>query len=405
MDDLQNIKFRLLSLAVFRNILTDEVVKSVNTLLSAPPDEDFAYICGTIKAGLVSSGKEITLTTYIYELLKRDCNVISNNILVGGNVSKEVTALAKEEFIAIMNFASITMDIFKQNFAFYPPQFLELMPSWTVEGEYSYESLIKSYRKSGCGVYYNSTAFKWDSEKSCLQGLKSLDSIKLNDLKEYDDERKAVIENTEMFVKNLPSNNALLYGDRGTGKSSTVHAILNEYSNQGLKLIEILKTDIKDLHKILEQIDGVKFKFIIFIDDLTFDSDSNEFATLKAALEGSIVKSKNALIYATSNRRHLINETHSSRNAGDDVHMADTRETVLSLSDRFGLVVTFMNPDKKEFILILKQILQDRKIKMNDIDLELTAERYALKKGGRSPRAAKQLADMIEADYKSKKKK
>ena len=232
--------------------------------------------------------------------------------------------------------------------------------------------------------------------------MRSVNTVRLTDLKEYAEEKNAVKNNTLAFLKNLPANNVLLYGDRGTGKSSTVHAVLNEYAKDGLRLVEMNKSAITDFPLLVAAVSAAKrFKFVIFIDDLSFSDGENDYAQLKAALEGSISKTQNILIYATTNRRHLIKESHSDR-LGDDVHANDTTQEQLSLSDRFGLVITFINPDKKEFCAILKQILKDRNITaFDDETLSLYAERYAIKKGGRSPRAARQLADIIETSIKT----
>ena len=194
----------------------------------------------------------------------------------------------------------------------------------------------------------------------------------------------------------MPANNVLLYGDRGTGKSSTVHAVLNEYAGRGLRLLEVSKAAIRDFPTVFKLIGGMKcFRFIIFIDDLTFVEGADDFAELKAALEGSVSRLDNALIYATSNRRHLVKENYEG--SASDMHVNDTVQEQMSLSDRFGITVTFLSPDKREFISILKEILDDRNIKLDDTALSLVAERYAFRKGGRSGRTAKQLADMIES--------
>lgn len=175
-------------------------------------------------------------------------------------------------------------------------------------------------------------------------------------MKNYELQRNKVIDNTESFIAGHPANNVLLYGDRGTGKSSTVHAILNEYWQKGLRMIEIPKSAVADLSLIREQIADSPMKFIIYIDDLSFDSNDTSFSELKAALEGSLSgKQPNTIIYATSNRRHLIKENFSDRE--NDVNKGDTMQEQLSLSDRFGLTITFLNPDKRNILILLKNLL------------------------------------------------
>lgn len=196
-------------------------------------------------------------------------------------------------------------------------------------------------------------------EREEITPVNSIDPIRLTDLKNYELQRNKVIDNTESFIAGHPANNVLLYGDRGTGKSSTVHAILNEYWQKGLRMIEIPKSAVADLSLIREQIADSPMKFIIYIDDLSFDSNDTSFSELKAALEGSLSgKQPNTIIYATSNRRHLIKENFSDRE--NDVNKGDTMQEQLSLSDRFGLTITFLNPDKKEYLDIVEKLACDR---------------------------------------------
>lgn len=260
-------------------------------------------------------------------------------------------------------------------------------------------SRLADYHKLvGYGDYAKYKAFAW-REKS-LFPITSSNPMTLDDLKSYEKQRQKVVDNTESFVMGLPANNVLLYGDRGTGKSSTVHAVLNKFSAMGLRMIEVPKSEIPEFPLILEHIVSSPMKFIIFIDDLSFSSEDDSYASLKAALEGSIsAKQKNALIYATSNRRHLVKETFSSRE-GDELHRGDTIQETMSLSDRFGLSVTFVNPDKSRYFEILDKIAIDRNLDVNFEKLHAGAERWALERGGRSPRVARQYIDLVESKAK-----
>ncbi|MCC8016904.1 MAG: ATP-binding protein, partial [Clostridiales bacterium] len=232
-----------------------------------------------------------------------------------------------------------------------------------------------------------------------LYPISGTDPVLLTDLKNYELQRRQVIDNTESFVNGYPANNVLLYGDRGTGKSSTVHAVLNEYAKYGLRMIEISKSDIPDLTLIRELLSESPMKFIIFIDDLCFDSHDYSFGELKAALEDSLSGRKhNTIIYATSNRRHLIKENFSDRE--NDINRNDIMQEQLSLSDRFGLSVTFINPDKKAYLDVVEKIAEDRKLKADKDKLFLVAEQWASKKGGRSPRCARQFIDFVESAEK-----
>lgn len=243
-------------------------------------------------------------------------------------------------------------------------------------------------------------AFTWNGQEARLEPVTTPDNVRLSGLKCYEEEKREVIDNTVGFLQGYPAQNVLLYGDRGTGKSATVHAVLNEYAKRGLRLIELKKNDISGFPRLVKAISGVdaKFKFIVFIDDLSFIDGQDNYAELKAVLEGSISQIKNMLIYATSNRRHLIKENFRDREG--DVHLNDTLQEQVSLSDRFGITVTFMKPDKQEFYTILSGILADRKIEIDENKLARLAERFCLEKGGRTPRGAKQLADILESKIK-----
>lgn len=243
-------------------------------------------------------------------------------------------------------------------------------------------------------------AFTWNGGEARLEPVLSPDPVRLRGLKCYEEEKREVADNTLGFLEGCPAQNILLYGDRGTGKSATVHAVLNEYAGRGLRLIELKKGDISNLQRLQAAISGAdpKYKFIIFIDDLSFTHGQDDYAGLKAALEGSISQLQNMLIYATSNRRHIIKETFTDRDG--DVHAGDSVEEQVSLSDRFGITVTFLRPDKQEFYTILSGILSDRGLKIDGGKLARIAETFCLEKGGRTPRGAKQLADILESKIK-----
>lgn len=250
------------------------------------------------------------------------------------------------------------------------------------------------YRHNGVGVFSEEIAFRFDGVR--LLPVKSIDPIRLSDLKHYEAQRSKIVENTLSFLHGKPCNNILLYGDRGTGKSSTVKALLNAYYGDGLRIVQVEKKDLVAMPQLMEMLADNPLKFIIFIDDLTFSENDDSFGALKAALEGSLTrKADNMVIYATSNRRHLIKETFTSRE-GDEVHRADTIDDSLSLSDRFGLTITFMVPDKAKFLDIVAKIAKDRGLAVDEETLLKGAERFALQKAGRSPRIAQQYIDAVQ---------
>lgn len=396
------LSLKLESVSIFSSVLrkTDGVLAALKKTTETADEKELARLCATIYSELITpNGRTQKLSDKIFDVLSRDENPLSKQILCGTNPSREILSRAEKEYGFICELSQITPADFGEKFS---EEFVSILPVWQTSAPKPFSALVSAYKKNGCGVFGEATAFSWDSREKRLAPVRSVNPVTLSDLKEYAEEKQLVVNNTLSFLKNLPANNVLLYGDRGTGKSSTVHAILNKYAQNGLRLVEMNKSAITDFPLLVSAVSAAKrFKFIIFIDDLSFSDGENDYAQLKAALEGSISKTPNILIYATTNRRHLIKETHSDRR-GDDVSVNDTMQEQLSLSDRFGLVVTFINPDKREFCAILKAILRDRKIDgITDEKLSLIAERYAIKKGGRSPRAARQLADIIESSIKT----
>ena len=250
------------------------------------------------------------------------------------------------------------------------------------------------YRRYGYGVFAMNRAFRIsrrDGGPVEFLPISNVDDVRLSDLLGYEDQKRELRRNTEAFLEGRAANNVLLYGDAGTGKSTSVKALINEYYDRGLRMIEIYKHQFGDLSAILAQVKERNYRFIIFIDDLSFADDDDNFAALKAVLEGGLAsRPDNVLIYATSNRRHLLRETFSDR-AGDEVHHADTVQEAVSLSDRFGISLTFLMPDKQRFLDIVEQIAEDRGLRVERQALLDAAERWALERGARSPRYARQF--------------
>jgi hypothetical protein len=233
-------------------------------------------------------------------------------------------------------------------------------------------------------------------EQGDLKPIPSPCPVTLSDLKGYEEEKAVINANITSFLQELPYENMLLYGERGTGKSSTVHAMLNNYYAEGLRLIEVDRQHLEAISHIRTLVRDNPLKFILFIDDLSFGEYDERASYLKAALEGSATShSDNLLIIATSNRRHIVKETFSDRE--NAVHASDSMEEQLSLSDRFGITVLFSSTNRTQYLDIVKQLSADRGITMEQAELEAVAERWVLTKGGRSPRRAKQLVDLLYA--------
>ena len=236
--------------------------------------------------------------------------------------------------------------------------------------------------------------FRLSDEKK-IEPIVSADKISMDSFIGYENEREQVVANTRAFIEGRPAANTLLCGDAGTGKSSTVKAVANAFFGEGVRLIELRKDQLSLLPYVMGKISGNPLKFIIFIDDLAFNKSDDNFSMLKAALEGSAsAKAENAVIYATSNRRHIIKETFSDRD-GDDVHRNDTMQELLSLSERFGLVILFSKPNKNLYLEIVYELAKKHGVNMDKETLAIKAEAFALKKGNRSARCAEQFIDSL----------
>ncbi|HHX94408.1 MAG TPA: ATP-binding protein, partial [Clostridia bacterium] len=242
-------------------------------------------------------------------------------------------------------------------------------------------------------------AFRWVPGKG-LVGIASPDPVKLEDLIRYERQREEVVANTRRFVQGYPANNVLLYGDRGTGKSSTVKGLIHKLGREGLRLVEVSREGFKDFPEIMAILEERPQRFIIFIDDLSFEEYETEYKSLKAVMEGGIQSQpENVLIYATSNRKHLVKETFGDRTGpgggGVEVHPGDGKEEKISLADRFGLVVTFLRPDQKTYLDIVKGLAEKEGIAFEGEELESLALKWEMLHNGRSGRTARQFIQDI----------
>lgn len=263
-----------------------------------------------------------------------------------------------------------------------------------VDFQEAYEKRLSEICRYGYGIFSSAGMFRVEGEE--ILPVEAADSIDLDSFVGYEAERQKVFDNTRALVEGKPAANVLLYGDAGTGKSSTVKACANYFYRQGVRLIELRKDQLLSLSAVMGKIADNPLKFIIFIDDLSFNKNDDSFSMLKAALEGSAsARAKNAVIYATSNRRHIVKESFSDRESGDEVHLSDTMQELLSLSDRFGLKVYFGKPDKNLYLEIVEELAKREGISMEREELFRRAEAFALGCGSRSPRAAGQFIDSL----------
>lgn len=261
------------------------------------------------------------------------------------------------------------------------------------------KTLTEFYRDYGVGKFGLHKAFRvvHREDGAEIVPITNIAHVKLDDLVGYESAKKKLTDNTTAFVQGKPCNNCLLFGDAGTGKSSSIKAIANRYYDDGLRIIEIYKHQFIDLNDVISQIKNRNYKFILYMDDLSFEDFEIEYKYLKAVIEGGLEKKpKNILIYATSNRRHLINEKFSERGAADDeVHFRDTLQEKLSLYDRFGVTIYFESPSAKEFNHIVLELAKRNGIEMPDDKLLLLANQWELSHGGLSGRCAQQFIQYL----------
>ncbi len=390
---LRKLRLSLASISVFRNILADNAVSELRELLNAAESGDTSPIIdpyGRFVHELYE--RNVNFSKYLLKLVTEDENIYIISHSQGSGISKAIAEAAENELLILQELSQLTPEDIADEIGY-----SGYLPKWeTSEIDFieKYHRYVGNVDKHGYGKWAKSDMFIF--RDGSIVPVKSHDTQKLSELYGYDIQRNSVINNTLALISGKPALNALLYGDAGTGKSSTVKAIVNEYSPMGLRLIEITKEQLRYIPEIVDEISGNPLKFIIFIDDLSFTAGEDSFGALKATLEGSVAaNADNMVIYATSNRRHLIKETFSDRE-GDDVHRNDTLQETLSLSARFGLRVNFSRPDKNSYVAIAYELAKSKGINMSEKDIALKAEQFAISSGnGRSPRTAKQFVEQL----------
>ena len=272
------------------------------------------------------------------------------------------------------------------------------------DGEGVFEAVTAFYRDYGVGMYGLNKAFRLEGEEDTgitMRPISNMEPVSLDDLVGYELQKRMLVENTEAFVNGKGGNNVLLYGDSGTGKSTSIKAIVNKYYDNGLRMIEIYKHQFRYLSRIISQVKNRNYKFIIYMDDLSFEEQETEYKYLKAIIEGGVeTKPDNVLIYATSNRRHLIKETWKDRTDSEingDIHRSETIEEKLSLVNRFGLSIGYMKPSRDEFDKIVLELV-DRvgDIGLTKEEILLEAHRWELRNGGISGRTAQQFVNHLK---------
>ncbi len=333
------------------------------------------------------------LTALVERLVFEDENVYVKGVAAGKSPNANMENSLQRELAAFQEFAALT----PKDFALDMGISEEEIPSFSSVNKdmgVLYKVRLENLHKYGYGIFSAHAMFRLSDDK-VLEPIVSADKISMAHFIGYETERNKIIANTQAFLQNRPAANVLLCGDAGTGKSSTVKAVTNAFFDEGLRLVELRKDQLRYLPQVMGSISGNPLKFIIFIDDLSFNQNTDDFSMLKAALEGSAsATADNAVIYATSNRRHIVKESFGDRE-GDDIHRNDTMQETLSLSERFGLTVLFSKPDKKLYLKIVKTLAARHALSISEGELEVQAEAFALRKGNRSARGAEQFINSL----------
>ena len=393
MNYMDEYQIGLNKLVIFRNLLQDPAIEKLMALFNAK-EKDTPALVGHYAAFLQELYKRTDcLTDYLLSFILEDENLYVRMRAAGRDIPPAFLSCLKDELNFLELLGRLTSEELRTRIGY--NGFLPSYRTTRLDFSSLYEERLSTIQEKGYGIFAKYHVFTVSDGQ--LVPVRYPDTQKLSELTGYEKERARLLANTEALLSGKPANNALLYGDAGTGKSSTVKAIANEYKDRGLRLIEVKKNQLYQIPELVDSLSDNPLKFILFIDDLSFSSNDNDFSALKAILEGSVGgHSGNLVVYATSNRRHLVKEVMSDRE-GDDIHYFDTMQELMSLSARFGLTITFSRPEKELYLDIVKALAQQYEIDMPEEELITRAEAHAIRSGGRSPRTAKQFIEMVKS--------
>ena len=388
---LKPIALRLRGLVIFRGLLQDPVVARLLALLETDPGQEaaFADAYGAFCAALFPH--TLDWGQYLKEAVLQQEDLYVVRHCGPGGAPEGMRAMLESELAFLARLSGLTG---AQVLAVAAPR-LDFLPAWPAtpaDLPAAYEARLAGVGRTGYGMFARYHAFTVKDGR--LIPVEHPDPQRLDQLPGYEAEREKVVANTRALLAGQPANNVLLYGDAGTGKSSAIKAIANRFAGDGLRLVEVKKHQLYQIPALMDELSRNPLKFILFIDDLSFTAGDDNFAALKAILEGSVSGSpRNIAVYATSNRRHLVKETFADRD-GDELYAADTRQEMMSLAARFGLTVTFLRPEKQRFREILLALAPQYGVDCPEEQLVERAEAFALRAGGRSPRVARQFLQL-----------
>lgn len=390
--ELYKLRTELSSLAVFRSVLSDKVISALLGYLECFEEEYRVYSYAEFVSALYSENGG-DLSAHIESITFASENVYVKAIGAGEKPSGVIAQSVAREIDILARIASLTPQELCEPLRWDGslPQF----ESRKIALAEMYDHRVKNISKYGYGKYAANRMFYIEGNE--IVPVRNPDKISISELVDYELQRNKIIDNTKALLEGKPAANILLTGDAGTGKSSTIKAVVNELYSQGLRIIEVRKDQLAVIPKILDDLALNPLKFILFIDDLSFLSDDDDFNGLKAVLEGSVsARSRNVVVYATSNRRHIVKERFEDRE-GDEVHRNDAMQEDDFPFGQISLHISFQKPDKKTYLDIVSKLAAQFGIDMPHDELELLAERFALERGGRSARLARQFIDGILA--------
>lgn len=384
--DLKLLSCRISALSVFRGILDKREMRAFLDFLKADKLCEKLSAYGEFINTL--GAYDGSFSVFLKKAVCEDENIYIKSVAKNKEVSASIKENASKELELFSYLTELTPDMLFEGSGY--DGYVPVFDNEKVDFSAVYQERLSHIEYYGYGIF--ATAGMFRVENGEIVPVEAADDITAEIFIGYEKERQQVMDNTEALVMGKSAQNVLLCGDAGTGKSSTVKAVANAYFSRGVRLIELRKDQLFSLSHVMGRIADNPLKFIIFIDDLSFNKNDDCFSMLKAALEGSAsAKASNAVIYATSNRRHIVKERFSERGHEDDIHHSDTVQELLSLSDRFGLVVYYSKPNKKLYLDIVHELAQRENLDIDEKELDLKAEAFALAKGSRSPRAAQQF--------------
>ncbi|MBQ8687547.1 MAG: ATP-binding protein [Ruminococcus sp.] len=394
----ETIGYGLDALVIFRSLQQDPVIRSLMQFCHTDRTNLPAQVRFYSAMAAALYEKTDSLTDYVQALVLEHEHVCVIRAGAGETIPAPMQQCLDTELALFERIAMLTPAQLQAETDYTGP-----LPVWNVHRidlKAAYAQRIAAIERHGYGIFakYHMFTVSMSGEITPVQHP---DPIRFEDMVGYERERKAASDNILSLLRGNFSANVLLSGDAGTGKSATVKAIANTYRDEGLRLIELTKDQLCFIPQIMDRLCRNPLKFILFIDDLTFSEDDPNFGTLKATLEGSIsARMKNTVIYATSNRRHLVKETFDD---GSDKHENDTIQERISLSERFGITITFQKPQKTLYLEIVHALAKQAGLHMEENELSLKAEQFALCKSGRSARAARQLIDQLLSQQNTEK--